>query len=121
MRSVYSRLSLVLLSSLLLSATVGLRSDAAPETAGDESAETITRLVLRDYEVVVSSGRDGVRYNVYSQAGNILDADLTSVQLQASYPDVYDSLRPAVAREGSTGPMMLLMEQPIMEQPNLID
>ncbi|MEO1621771.1 MAG: hypothetical protein AAFU53_12165, partial [Cyanobacteria bacterium J06632_3] len=65
---------------------------------------------LRDYEVVISAGANGLtQYDVYSASGEVLNVGLTSEQLQAAYPTVYDSLRPAVAEgESGLGPMMLL-------------
>ncbi|MEL6555095.1 MAG: hypothetical protein AAFQ63_16765 [Cyanobacteria bacterium J06621_11] len=89
-------------SALLLAAT------PTPLPAGDVSAPTITRLMLRDYEIVISSGVDGAtRYDVYSQMGESLGSDLTEMQLQAAYPTIYNQLQPAVAGE-ATGPTMMM-------------
>ena len=79
MRLAYSRLPGAMLSSLLLLSAVGLGSDAAPDVVSNpETGARITRLVLRDYEIAISSGASGAaRYDVYSQAGEILVTDLT--------------------------------------------
>ena len=90
-------------------ATLLLAAVPAPEATSPSSAH-ITSLMLRDYEVVISAGANGLtQYDVYSASGEVLNVGLTSEQLQAAYPTVYDSLRPAVAEgESGLGPMMLL-------------
>ena len=102
-RWLVSRWLLMPFASLLLVAV------PAPEATSSSSAP-ITRLILRDYEVVISSGANGLtQYDVYSASGEAMNVGLTSAQLQAAYPAVYDSLRPAVAAgDSGLGPMMLL-------------
>ncbi|MEM6596695.1 MAG: hypothetical protein AAF810_16865 [Cyanobacteria bacterium P01_D01_bin.36] len=119
MRLVGSRLSLAMLSSLLLLIAVGSVSTAAPEAASPEEQGTnITRLVLRDYAIAISSGPNNIiRYDIYSQTGEILDAQLTSAQLQASYPAIYDSLQPAVAGADSDFPVMMMLMDSSTLQP----
>ena len=111
MKLSYFRGTLVLLSSLLLLVSTGLRSDAVPGDAETEASGGITRLVLRNYEITISAGSDGVTlYDVHSQSGQVLDANLTTEQLQANYPTVYNSLYPAVAQSDEMEPVMLLMD-----------
>jgi len=111
MRFFYSALLLLPLSSLLLAATP--IEDLATETTLEEtSAPTtvITRLVLRDYQITISSGADGAtQYGIYAHSGEPIDTELNLEQLQANYPEIYNSLRPAVARDSQDADQMILM------------
>ncbi|KAM3110586.1 hypothetical protein ACKFKH_05280 [Phormidesmis sp. 146-20] len=75
-------------TSVLLSATA-LRSEPSP---------TISRLVLRDRIVVITSVQKGLLYSVKTDRGEVLDANLSEAQLEAKHPELYQKLRPAVAR-----------------------
>ncbi|MGC1306891.1 MAG: hypothetical protein WA885_06655 [Phormidesmis sp.] len=78
MRSIYSALLLAPFAGLLLATT------PAPDSNSPQQA-TITRLVLRDYQVTISSGENGVaRYDVYAQDGQPLETNLVSTSTLAS-------------------------------------
>lgn len=64
-----------------------------------EEDVTITRLVLRDRVIVITSAPQGLLYSVSTPDGAVLDANLSEAQLAAKYPDVYESVRPAVASD----------------------
>lgn len=72
---------------------------ATATRASEQTSErpAITRLVLRDRTIVISSGSDGLVYSVSTPDGTVVDANLSEEQLQAKYPDVYDNIRPAIA------------------------
>lgn len=107
MRSIYSALLLTPLAGLLLAATPAPDNHASQQT-------TITRLVLRDYQVTISAGDNGRdRYDIYTQNGHPLDTNLDASALQANYPALYDSLRPAVARDTEPSDRMFLMMENI--------
>ena len=113
MRFIYSALLLLPLSGLLLAATPASEVTSAPEAISAPPA-TITQLVLRDYKITISTGDDdGARYDVYTTGGEPLETGLNLEQFQASYPDVYDSLRPAVASDTEEADQTLMMLMPI--------
>lgn len=98
----------------LLAPFYGLLLAATPEPVSptDITSTAITRLLLRDYEILISTSADGLsRYSIYSQSGQILATDLTDTQLQAHYPGLYDQLQPAIAGE-SEGPLMMMWAEP---------
>lgn len=101
MRSKYLALLLVPFAGLLLAG-----KPTPDHTAG---GATITRLVLRDYEISIAQGENGAaRYDVYANSGQALDTNLDTTQLQAKYPNVYDRLQPAVAGGEADSTMMML-------------
>lgn len=105
MRSKYLALLLIPFSSLLLAGTPASNLSSAQEQ------KTITRLVLRDYEITISQGVDGVtQYDVHGNDGQALDVALDVSQFQAKYPNVYDSLQPAIARDAMDSDSMIMME-----------
>ncbi|MEO1393604.1 MAG: hypothetical protein AAFV90_11895 [Cyanobacteria bacterium J06634_5] len=115
MRFIYSALLLFPLSGFLLAATpVEEAVETAPEATSAPTA-VITRLVLRDYQITISPGADGsAQYSIYAHSGQPIDTDLNVEQLQVNYPEIYDSLRPAVARDSQdTNEMILMMERDI--------
>lgn len=64
----------------------------------------ITRLVMRDRVVAITSGPDGLQYSVTMKDGTVLDANLSEAQLAQKHPVVYEQVRPAVAsREATPG------------------
>ena len=107
MRLIYPALLLLSLSGWLLAATPATEDPATPQA-------NITQLVLRDYQIKISTGdHDSAQYDVYTASGEPLDTGLNLEQLQASYPDVYDSLRPAVANDTEASDQELMMLAPI--------
>ncbi len=63
---------------------------------------TITRLVMRDRTITVTSDSNGLLYSVSTKDGTVLNANLREEQLQAKYPDVYENVRPAIASDKVT-------------------
>lgn len=67
-----------------------------------EEPAIITRLVMRDRVVAITSGSDGLKYSVITKDGTVLSANLSEAQLAQKYPDVYEQVRPAVASPEAT-------------------
>lgn len=63
--------------------------------------QPLTTLVMRDRVITIHNGPKGLSYTVSTQDGTVLDAQLSDAQLQAKYPEVYDNVRPAIARQGA--------------------
>lgn len=62
----------------------------------------ITRLVMRDRVVAITSGQNGLQYSVTMKDGTVLDANLSEAQLKEKHPVVYEQVRPAVASGEAT-------------------
>lgn len=96
-------------SSLLIAASLIGTSLISSNSAGAQS--TITRLVLRNYEIEISKSANGeTLYDVSSLDGQEVDTDLNEGQMQARYPEIYDHLRPAIADDAQSPDLMLMME-----------
>ena len=103
MNSKYLALLLLPFLSLLIGATPA-------DNLSNREQPVLTQLVLRDYTITISSGVDGSKqYDVSTQNGQMLDTSLDTVQLQAKYPELYESLQPAVAGRGENEDSLLLM------------
>jgi hypothetical protein len=76
-------------------------------TARAENRPTITRLELRDRIVKITSTSQGLNYSILSQAGTVLDANLSEDRLAEKHPELYERVRPAVAKD--TGEQILWM------------
>lgn len=63
----------------------------------------ISRLVMRDRVVIITSGSDGLQYTLLTQDGTVLAANLSEDQLAQKHPDVYEQFRPAIALPASPG------------------
>jgi hypothetical protein len=72
-----------------------------------EEHQPLTSLVMRDRVITIHNGSNGLSYTVRTQDGAVLDAQLNEAQLQAKYPDVYDTVRPAIANSEKTGGSMI--------------
>lgn len=68
-----------------------------------EEPVAITRLVMRDRVVAITSGSDGLQYSVLTQDGTVLAANLSEAQLAQKHPDVYEQVRPAIAGQATSG------------------
>jgi hypothetical protein len=66
-----------------------------------EEPVTITRLVMRERVVTITSGQNGPRYSVFAKDGAVLAAALNEAQLAEQHPDVYEQVRPSVAGEAT--------------------
>ncbi|OWY69975.1 hypothetical protein B7486_18645 [cyanobacterium TDX16] len=78
-------------------------------TAQAENRRIITQIELRDRTVKITSGSQGLNYSVFSQDGTVLDANLNETQLAERHPELYERVRPAVAKEASSAEAMLWM------------
>lgn len=63
----------------------------------------ITRLVMRDRIVIITSSSDGLQYSLLTQDGSVIAANLSEDQLAQKHPDVYEQFRPAIALPASSG------------------
>jgi len=68
-----------------------------------ESPVAITRLVMRERVVTITSGQNGLLYSVFTKDGAVLAAALNEAQLAEQHPDLYEQVRPAVALEATPG------------------
>lgn len=99
------------LATLLFPLSIALTAVSLLSRNAIAEQVTITRLVLRNYEIEISQSVNGeTLYDVSSLNGQARDLDLSEGQMQAKYPEVYDHLRPAVADESSSMLMMELVE-----------
>jgi hypothetical protein len=69
--------------------------------------QPLTTLIMRDRVITIHNDSKGLSYTVRTQDGTVLDAQLNEAQLQAKYPDVYDTVRPAIANSEKTGGSMI--------------
>ena len=68
-----------------------------------EERVAITRLVMRDRVVAITSGSNGIYYSVFAQDGTVLAANLSKDQLAQKHPDVYEQVHPAIAGVATLG------------------
>lgn len=92
--------TLLILGFAIASATATNASDALKTSVSEPV--TISRLVMRDRIITISSDPTGVVYSVSSKDGTVIDASLSEEQLIAKYPEVYDHLRPAIANPNAS-------------------
>ncbi|PSM49691.1 hypothetical protein C7Y66_07910 [Chroococcidiopsis sp. CCALA 051] len=78
-------------------------------TAQAENRRIITQLELRDRIVKITSGSQGLIYSVISPDGTVLDANLNETQLAQKHPELYEKVRPAVAKDANISEAMLWM------------
>ncbi|NJM72481.1 MAG: hypothetical protein HC862_21240 [Scytonema sp. RU_4_4] len=69
--------------------------------------QSLTTLVMRDRVITIKNSPNGLSYTVSTQDGTVLDTQLSDAQLQAKYPEVYDTVRPAIANSEKTGGSMI--------------
>ena len=62
-----------------------------------EEPVAITRLVMRDRVVAITSSSDGLQYSGLTKSGTVLVANLSEAQLAQKHPEVYEQVRPAIA------------------------
>ena len=74
----------------------------------------LTRLVMREHVVTITNGRDGLLYSLSTKNSTVLDANLSSAQLEAKYPDVYENIRPAIA--SSKAPWLLMDSRDLLKK-----
>jgi hypothetical protein len=66
--------------------------------ANDVNESTaITRLQMRDKVVLIKNEADGIKYSIKNQDGDVLSANLNETELASRYPDLYETIRPALA------------------------
>lgn len=81
--------------------SLALAIGGATATYAEENP-TVVKLVMRDRVVHVTSTPDQVVYSVQTRDGKVLDANLSGEELQAKHPEVYNTLRPAIANGKDT-------------------
>ena len=84
----------------LLSLVVGVFFS---NTTHAEEPVAITRLVMRDQVVAITSGSDGLQYSVFTQDGSVLAANISEDQFAQKHPDLYEQVRPAIAGLATPG------------------
>jgi hypothetical protein len=67
----------------------------------------ITTLMMRDQVITIANGSNGLLYTVSTLDGKELDTHLDDAQLQAKYPDLYESIRPAIANTEAQSNIMI--------------
>jgi hypothetical protein len=65
----------------------------------------ITRLQMRDKVVLIKNESDGIKYSIKSQDGEVLSANISETELASKYPDLYQTIRPALASPNSAADM----------------
>jgi hypothetical protein len=96
--------------AVFLALTVVL-SSATGIGAGQPS--TITRLLLRDRVITITSAQSELRYSVETSDGQVLAHDLTEAQLEARHPDLYQQIRPAIAQPQDVEPLWMIAPVPL--------
>lgn len=82
----------------------------ATTTTRADDQHVINHLVMRERVITISQNSNGeLLYSVSSQDGRVLDANLKQEQLQAKYPEIHESIRPAIAGEAEKSNQILLM------------
>jgi hypothetical protein len=66
-------------------------------TRADEPV-TLARLVMRERTIIMASDANGLVYSIATRDGSVLEANLSEAELVAKYPDVYETIRPAIAQ-----------------------
>lgn len=79
---------------------------------------TIARLVKRNHVITISQGNDGqMLYAIATTDNEPIAANLSDEQLQARFPEIYDSLRPAIATPSDVSPglppLLMRLEKPL--------
>lgn len=67
------------------------------------SEPPLTTLVLQDRVITISKGAKGLVYSVKTQSGTVLDNNLSDAELQAKYPDIYETIRPTAENQQNHG------------------
>jgi len=60
---------------------------------------TITKLSLRDYNVAIATTSSGLTYTIEDKNGKLVAKELSEKQLQAAHPQVYEAIKPAIAKD----------------------
>lgn len=94
----------LILGFAIASATATNASDSLKTSVAEPLV--ISRLVMRDRIITISSQPTGLVYSVSSKDGTVIDASLSEAQLVAKYPEVYDHLRPAIANPDASKDVM---------------
>lgn len=89
--------------------TLALLISVLSATARAENRQIITQLELRDRTVKITSGSQGLNYSILSQNGTVLDANLNETQLAEKHPELYEKVRPAVAKDTNSSEAILWM------------
>ena len=71
----------------------GVSSGAAPGSVA------ITRLQTRDHIITLSAGNSEVLYTISTLSGTVLVRDVPKTVLALKHPEVYDSVRGAIAED----------------------
>lgn len=77
-----------------------------------ENRQTITQLELRDRIVKITSTSQGLNYSVLAQNGTVLDANLNEEGLAEKHPELYERVRPAVAKDTDTNNILWMGDFP---------
>jgi 5,10-methenyltetrahydromethanopterin hydrogenase len=89
-----------LLTAALMVSMASL-GQAGSEVPAADAYPVVAQLALRDRTITITSAPAGYRYTIADEAGEILSASLTEEQLAEQYPELVESLRPAIAGEPS--------------------
>ncbi|NJR15501.1 MAG: hypothetical protein HC785_07200 [Calothrix sp. CSU_2_0] len=65
----------------------------------------ITRLQMRDKVVLIKNESDGIKYSIKSQDGEVLSGNINEAELASKYPDLYQTIRPALASPNGAADM----------------
>ncbi len=65
----------------------------------------ITRLQMRDKVVLIENESEGIKYSIQNQDGEVLSANISETELASKYPDLYQTIRPALASPNGSSDM----------------
>lgn len=88
-----------MLRSILLTSYLSIAIASLPiNLVKAEEFPVITRLIIREGTIIVTQDFEGkLKYSLIDPQGNEIETNISEVQLEAKYPDVYNRFRPAVA------------------------
>ncbi|MBD2258445.1 hypothetical protein [Pseudanabaena sp. FACHB-2040] len=96
--------SLLAVASIVSLAGLGQADSEAPVA---DTYPVVAQLALRDRTVTITSAPAGYRYTIADEAGAVLSASLTEEQLADQYPELLETVRPAIADDEVSELMML--------------
>lgn len=96
--------------SLITLAFIIISVFSARTLAGNR--QIITQLQLRDRIVKITSTSQGLNYSVLSQDGTVLDANLSENRLAEKHPELYERVRPAVAKDTDSNSILWMGDFP---------
>jgi hypothetical protein len=70
----------------------------------------VTVLVMGERVITIDNSSQGLLYSVKTKDGHLLDTSLNEAQMEARYPDLYQSVRPAIASNESQENMIMMWD-----------